>query len=85
VIEEIIESKRSILNNYVDKNGDQLGEKVLKKYERYQERIDDDSEFRKDIETEIGGLLLNMKSVIANDEKTRKLFEKLDVPQESIK
>ena len=28
---------------------------------------------------EIGGLLLNMKSVISNDEKTRRLLEKIDM------
>lgn len=77
VIDQIIETKRSLLNKYVDDNGEQLGEKVLKKYEKYQERIDDDSEFRKDLEIEIGGLLLNMKSVIANDDKTRKLLDQV--------
>lgn len=78
IIDQIIESKRSILNDYVDNNGDQLGEKVLKKYEKYQERIDDDTEFRKNLELEIGGMLLDMKSVIANDEKTRQLLEKVN-------
>jgi hypothetical protein len=77
VIDEIIESKRSILNTYIDVNGDQLGEKVLRAYERYQDRIDDDPEFRKTLEIEIGSMLLNMKSVIANDEKTRNLLDKV--------
>jgi len=40
--------------------------------------IKTNSEFRKKLETEIGCLLLNMKSVIANDEQTRKLLEKVD-------
>lgn len=78
VIDQIIESKRSMLNDYVDANGEQLGESVLKKYERYQDRIDDDSEFRKNLELEISGMLLDMKEVIATDEKTRKLLEKVD-------
>lgn len=78
VIDQIIEDKRSILNQYVDDNGEMLGEKVLQKYERYQDQIDDNHEFRKDLEIEIGGLLLNMKSVIANDEKTRKLLDKIN-------
>jgi len=30
-------TKKTILNRYVDDNGDQLGEKVLKKYEKYQD------------------------------------------------
>jgi hypothetical protein len=78
IIDQIIEEKRSLLNKYVDDNGEQLGEKVLKKYERYQEQIDGDSDFRKTLEIEIAGLLLDMKKVIANDEKTRRLLEKVD-------
>jgi len=81
VIDQIIESKRSILNSYVDNNGDQLGEKVLRKYEKYQERLDDDTEFRKSLELEIGGLLLDMKSVIADDEKTSRLLDKVNEGQ----
>lgn len=78
IIDQIIEDKRSILNRYVDENGEQLGEKVLNKYEKYQNQIDDNSEFRKTLEVEIGGLLLDMKSVIANDDKTRHLLEKVN-------
>ena len=76
IIDQIIEDKRSLLNQYIDDNGDQLGEKVLSKYEKYQDEIDD-----KELEAEIGRLLLNMKSVIANDEKTRKLLEKVNEGQ----
>jgi hypothetical protein len=78
IIDQIIEEKRTLLNKYVGDNGEQLGEKVLKKYERYQEQIDGDLEFRKILEIEIAGLLLDMKKVIANDEKTRRLLEKVD-------
>lgn len=78
VIDQIIEDKRSILNHYIDENGDKLGDKVLQKYERYQDLLDDDSDFRKNLEVEIGGLLLDMKSVIADDEKTRMLLDKVD-------
>lgn len=78
IIDQIIEDKRSILNQYVDEHGEQLGEKVLNKYEKYQEQIDDNSEFRKTLEMEIGGLLLDMKSVIASDEKTRQLLDKVN-------
>lgn len=78
VIDQIIESKRSILKDYINSNGDQLGEKVLRKYERYQDLIDDDEDFRKNLEIEIGGMLLDMKSVIANDESTRKLLDKVN-------
>jgi hypothetical protein len=77
VIDQIIEDKRSILNTYIDNNGDQLGERILRKYERYQDQIDSDSKFKKNLEREIGGLLLDMKDVIANDDKTRKLLDKI--------
>ena len=78
IIDQIIEDKRSILNQYIDDNGEQLGEKVLAKYDKYQNQIDENSEFRKDLEVEIGGLLLDMKSVIANDDKTRQLLDKVN-------
>jgi len=78
VIDEIIEDKRSILNRYADENGEQLGERVLAKYEKYQNQLDDNSEFRKTLEVEIGGLLLDMKAVIANDDKTRQLLDKVN-------
>jgi hypothetical protein len=78
IIDQIIEDKRSILNRYIDDNGEQLGDKVLKKYEQYQNQIDDNSDFRKELEVEIGGMLLDMKSVIANDENTRQLLEKVN-------
>ena len=81
VIDQIIEDKRSILNQYIDENGDKLGDKVLQKYGRYQELLDDDPVFRKELEVEIGGLLLNMKAVIADDEKTRKLLDRVDEGQ----
>jgi hypothetical protein len=81
IIDQIIEDKRSILNRYVDENGEQLGERVLMKYDKYQSQIDDDSDFRKTLEVEIGGLLLDMKSVIADDEKTRQLLDKVNEGQ----
>ena len=84
IIDQIIEDKRSLLNHYVDYNGDQLGGKVLSKYEKYQNQIDENSEFRKELELEIGGLLLDMKSVIANDEKTRVLLDKVNEGQFEI-
>ena len=61
IIDQIIEDKLTLLNEYIDTNGSLLGEKVLKKYEEYQNQIDGDPEFRKNLEMEIGGLLLDMK------------------------
>lgn len=72
IIDQIIEDKRSLLNSYVDENGDKLGKKILDKYERYQDLLDSNDEFKKSLELEIGGILLDMKTVIANDDKIRK-------------
>lgn len=79
VIDQIIEDKCSILNEYIDSNGQQLGEKVLEKYEKYQEKLDSDPVFRRNLELEIGGMLLDMKAIIADDEKTRRLLEKVNL------
>ena len=68
-IDQIIEDKRCILNDYTDKNGDQMGENILAKYKKYQDSIDSDSIIRSKIEMEIGELSLDMKSVISNDQK----------------
>lgn len=78
IIDQIIEDKRSILTKYVNQNGVQLGEKILTRYERYTSSIDADEDVKRTLEAEIGGLLLDMKSVIANDEKTRKLMDQVD-------
>lgn len=85
VIDQIIEAKRSILNQYVGDNGQQLGSKVLRTYDRYQAELDKtNSTLREELELEIAAMLLNMKSVIANDEKTRKLLAKVDKGQFQI-
>lgn len=77
IIDQIIEDKRSILAQYVGDNEEQFGKKILEKYERFQNKLDDDDQFMKELETEIGGLLLDMKEVIADDEKTRGLLERV--------
>jgi hypothetical protein len=82
IIDQIIEDKRSILEQYVEDNEEKLGGNVLAKYERYRNKLDEkDSKLREELEVEIASMLLNMKSVIANDEKTRKLLVKVDQGQ----
>lgn len=78
VIDQIIKSKRSILDDYINEKGDQLEESVLNDHKKYLDRIDNDNEFRKNMEVEIGGMLLDMKYVIINDEKTGKLLDNVD-------
>jgi hypothetical protein len=78
IIDQIIDDKRSIINQYVSDNGEQVGKKILAKYERFQDQPRDDSSFRRDLGIEICGLLLNMKSVIAKDEKTARLLDEVE-------
>lgn len=49
----------------------QSEDKVLTKYDQYQDLLYANSQCRKDLE-------LNMKSIIAQDEKTRRLLERVD-------
>ena len=78
IIDQIIEDKRSLISRYIDDHADQFGEKLLQRYETYQTQIYENPEFRKELEMEIGGFLLDMKEVIANDEKTRRLLEQVE-------
>lgn len=78
VIDELIEHKREILNSYFDKNEDNLGKNVVEKYMKYQELLDSDKEVRRALALEIGGLLLDMKEIIANDDKTRQMLKKVE-------
>lgn len=76
VIKELIDSKRNILNKYVDENGDKIGERVLKYYEKYEESLDN-KEVMEDLEVDITCMLLNMKDIIEQNERDRRLIEKL--------
>ena len=46
---ELTENKKSILPEYVDKNGDKYGEKILIRYHWYADLLDEDSETVKDL------------------------------------
>ena len=78
IIDQIIEDKRSLISLYLEEHADQFDDRVFDKFEAYQNRLEVDPEFREELELEIGSFLLNMKSVIANDEKTRLLLEKVE-------
>ena len=77
VISELIENKKSLLQEYVDKNGDKYGEKILKRYYKYIDLLDEDSETVKDLEIKITCMLLNMMEVIGSDEWSKNLLEDL--------
>ena len=78
IIDQIIEDKRSLISLYLEEHANQFDDRIFDKFEAYQNRLEVDPEFREELELEIGSFLLNMKSVIANDEKTRRLLKKVE-------
>lgn len=79
IITQLIENKRQILQEYVDKNGDKYGEKILKRYQNYVDFLDDDKEAQKELEVDIICMLLNVSDLIGSDEWSKKLLEDLKV------
>lgn len=77
IISGLIENKKSLLQEYVDKNGDKYGQKVLQRYQNYLDLLDEDSETIKDLEIEITCMLLNISDVIGSDDWSKKLLEDL--------
>lgn len=79
IIEQLIENKRHILQEYVDNHGDKYGEKILRRYQNYVDFLDDDKEAQKDLEIDIICMLLNVSDVIGSDEWSKKLLEELKI------
>jgi hypothetical protein len=77
IIDQIIENMSSIFVHYIEDNREQLGETVVNKYNIYKSRLDSDKEFRNQSKVSITATLLNMKSLIDNDERIRKSIHKL--------
>jgi hypothetical protein len=77
IIDDLIENKRSILQKYFDENRDNYGKRILERYERYVNRLDDDEEAQKDLEIDVICMLLNVSDVIGSDDWSKKLLEDL--------
>jgi hypothetical protein len=78
VIEQLIENKRYILQQYVDENGHQYGNTILKRYQDYLDVLDDErGKSQKELEVNISCMLLNISDVIGSDEWSKKLLEDL--------
>jgi len=77
IIDQLIENKRQILQEYVDEHGDKYGQKFLNRYQHYLDDLDEDQHVRKELEADIVCMLLNMSDVIGSDEWSRKLLEDL--------
>lgn len=79
IITQLIENKRHILQEYVDNNGDNYGEKILRRYQNYVDFLDDDKEAQKDLEVDIICMLPNVSDVIGSDEWSKKLLGELKI------
>lgn len=77
VIEDLIENKKHIIQSYIDEHGDKYGEKILSRYQRYMDLLDDDTETQKFLEDEIACMLMNISAVIMTDEWSKKLMGQL--------
>lgn len=81
IIEQIIENSISMLQDYIDNNGEKYGQKIIDKYETYRDLVEDSdkkSERRKDLEIEIAGMLLDMRPVIESQPYMKHLLDKLE-------
>jgi hypothetical protein len=76
IITQLIENKRSILQQYYEDNCDNYGQKILRSYDVYTQRLDDE-ENQKNLENEIICMLLNVSEVIGSDEWSKKLLNDL--------
>ena len=84
VISQLIDNKKSLLQEYVDKNGDQYGQRVLKRYQNYLDLLDGDKETVKDLETEIACMLINISDIIGSDQWSQNLLNDLESYDEYV-
>jgi hypothetical protein len=77
MIEQLIDTKRGILQEYVDQNGDKYGVKILTRYQNYLDALDGDKKLLRELEDEIVCMLLDISDIIGSEEWSRKLLEEL--------
>jgi hypothetical protein len=83
IIEQLIEDSISMLQTYVDNNGEKYGQRILDKYERYRDMVEENNhekktERRKDLEVEIAGMLLDMRPIIEATPVIKQMLDKLE-------
>jgi predicted ArsR family transcriptional regulator len=78
IIDELIQNKKDILQEYVDQNGEKYGKQILNRYEKYLSLLDSDKSVKKGLEIDIIVMLLNMSDVIGSDEWSCKLLNDLE-------
>jgi hypothetical protein len=79
IITELIDNKRSQLQEYIDNNGDKYGVKILKRYQDYVDALDDDKKLQKELEDDIICMLLDVSDIIGSEDWSKKLLEDLKV------
>ena len=72
VVDQIIDDKRSLLNIYINDHLESLDEKLIKRFNDFQDRIDDDDEVHHRLEIDIIAMLIDLKDVIKEDLKKHK-------------
>lgn len=77
IIDQLIQNKREILQEYVDQNGEKYGQKILNRYENYLEALDSTKDIQKELELDIIVRLLNMTKIIGSDDWSCRLLEEL--------
>jgi len=77
IIDDLIQNKREILQEYVDQKGEKYGEKILKRYENYLDALDNDKSIQKELEVDIIIMLLNISKIIGSDEWSKHLLDNL--------
>lgn len=60
IVTQLIENKRHMVKEYIDKNRDEYDLEILKKYHNYIDSLDNDLELQKDLEINITCMLLNI-------------------------
>lgn len=84
IIDQIIENTISMLQTYIDYNGEKIGQRIIDKYEKYQDLVEEPSEHekkserRKDLEIEIAGLLLDMRPIIEENPTIKRMLDQLE-------
>jgi hypothetical protein len=79
IIDQLIENKRSILQEYIDNNSDKYGERILKRYQDYVDALDDDKKLQKELENDIICMLLDVSELIGSEDWSKRLLNDLKV------
>lgn len=75
VISELIKMNKSLMQEYIDKNGNKYDKVVLDNYKKYINDLENDREKMEDLENEITCELLNINHVIGSEEWSQKLID----------